>query len=176
MPSLLKKVFGDSETRAIKALEPLVQEINELEAEFSAMSESELRETADEFRERLASGETEDDLLPEVFAAVRESARRVLGQRHYDVQLMGGIVLHQGKIAEMLTGEGKTLTATLAVVLNALSGRGVHVVTVNDYLARRDAAWMGRLYHAMGLSTASIQHDEAFLFDPERESPDPRRA
>ena len=173
MPSLLKKVFGDTEARAIKAVAPLVQEINELEPEFAAMSDGELRATSDEFRERLAEGETEDDLLPEVYAATREASRRVLGQRHYDVQLMGGIVLHQGKIAEMLTGEGKTLTATLAVVLNALSGRGVHVVTVNDYLARRDAAWMGQLYHAMGLSTASIQHDQAFLFDPEWESPDP---
>jgi preprotein translocase subunit SecA len=176
MPSLLKKVLGDSESRAIKPLQPVVEDINELEADFSELDDTELRETADEFKERLAAGETEDDLLPEVFAATREVAKRVLGQRHHDVQVMGGIVLHHGKIAEMLTGEGKTLTATLAVTLNALSGRGVHVVTVNDYLARRDAAWMGRIYHAMGLSTASIQHDEAFLYDPEFESPDPRLA
>ncbi|HEV2107001.1 MAG TPA: preprotein translocase subunit SecA [Thermomicrobiales bacterium] len=174
MPSLLKKVFGDSETRAIKALEPIVAEINDLEPEFTSMTDEELKDIATEFRERLNQGETLDDILPEAFAATREVARRVLGQRHYDVQLMGGIVLHQGKIAEMRTGEGKTLTATLAVALNALSGRGVHLVTVNDYLARRDAAWMGQVYHALGLATASIQHDEAFLFDPDWESPDPR--
>ncbi len=174
MPSLLKKVFGDSDSRAIKPLAPTLQEINELEPEFATMSDAELKETSQEFRGRLADGETEDDLLSEVFAATREVSKRILGQRHHDVQIMGGIVLHQGKIAEMLTGEGKTLTATLAVALNALSGRGVHLVTVNDYLARRDAAWMGRIYHAMGLSTASIQHDEAFLYDPEWDSPDAR--
>ena len=118
------------------------------------------------------AGESLEDLLPEVFASVREAARRALGQRHFDVQLMGGIVLHQGKIAEMRTGEGKTLTATLPVALNALTGRGVHVITVNDYLARRDTQWMGQVYHALGLSIGCIQHDEAFLFDPDWESPD----
>jgi preprotein translocase subunit SecA len=174
MPTLLKKIFGDSESRAIRPLEPIVEEINALEPEFEKMTDDELKNLTGEFRDRLNEGETLDDILPEAFAATREVARRALGQRHYDVQLMGGIVLHQGKIAEMRTGEGKTLTATLAVALNAVSGRGVHVVTVNDYLARRDAAWMGKVYHALGLSTASIQHDEAFLVDPEWESPDPR--
>ena len=176
MVSILKKVFGDPDSKAINALAPLVADINSLEPEFEAMSDDEFRDFAAECRERLAAGETTDDLLPEVFAATREVARRVLGQRHYDVQLMGGIVLHRGKIAEMRTGEGKTQTATLAVALNAMEGLGVHLVTINDYLARRDTAWMGRIYHALGLTTASIQHDEAYMFDPDWESPDPRLA
>ncbi|MBA2754858.1 MAG: preprotein translocase subunit SecA [Chloroflexia bacterium] len=176
MVSILKKVFGDTDAKAINTLGPLVAEINSLEPEFQSMSDEEFRDFAVECRQRMEAGETTDDLLPEVFAATREFARRVLGQRHYDVQLMGGIVLHRGKIAEMRTGEGKTQTATLAVALNAMEGHGVHLVTINDYLARRDTAWMGRIYHALGLSTASIQHDEAYLFDPEWESPDPRLA
>ncbi|MEJ7763129.1 MAG: hypothetical protein WKF80_10100, partial [Thermomicrobiales bacterium] len=176
MVSILKKVFGDTDAKAINALAPLVAEINSLEPEFQSMEDQEFLDIAAECRARIDAGETTEDLLPEVFAATREVARRTLGQRHYDVQLMGGIVLHRGKIAEMRTGEGKTQTATLAVALNAMEGRGVHLVTINDYLARRDTAWMGRIYHALGLSTASIQHDEAYLFDPDWESPDPRFA
>jgi len=173
MRTLLTKILGDPNTKAIKQLEPIVQEINALEPQMQAKSDAELRSFGDELRRRYEDGESLDDLLPESFAATREAARRALGQRHYDVQLMGGIVLHQGKIAEMKTGEGKTLTATTAVALNALTGRGVHVVTVNDYLAKRDTQWMGRVYHALGLSVGCIQHDEAFIYDPEWESPDP---
>jgi preprotein translocase subunit SecA len=150
-----KKLFGSNE-RVIEALEPLVDEVTAFEPKISKLSDEELRGKAAEFRARLGSGETEDDLLPEAFAVVREVAKRVIGERHYDVQILGGIVLHQGKIAEMKTGEGKTLTSTLAIYLNALPGKGAHVVTVNDYLAKRDANWMGEVYHALGLSTACI--------------------
>src|SRR5688572_15200981 len=129
------------------------------------LSDEELRGLSAEFRERFEAGESLDDLLPESFAATREAARRVLGQRHYDVQLIGGVVLHQGKIAEMKTGEGKTQTAILAVALNALTGRGVHVVTVNDYLVKRDTQWMGQVYDALGLTIGCIQHENAFVFD-----------
>ena len=176
MRAILTKVFGDANQKIINSLQPLVDEINALEEEMQATSDDELRGLGDEFRSRLADGEALDDLLPEVFAAVREIALRVSGKRHYDVQLMGGVVLHQGKIAEMKTGEGKTLTATLPVALNALTGKGVHVVTVNDYLAKRDTQWMGPIYHGLGLSVASIQHDEAFMYDPQWESEDERLA
>ncbi|HRA48238.1 MAG TPA: preprotein translocase subunit SecA, partial [Thermomicrobiales bacterium] len=174
MRALLTKVFGDANQKAIDKLRPTLDEINQLEAEFSAYSDEEIRAFGDEARERLQNGEELDDLLPEVFAAVREVTKRILGQRHYDVQLMGGIVLHQGKIAEMRTGEGKTQTAVLAIALNALTGKGVHVVTPNDYLAKRDAQWMGPIYHALGLSVGIIQHDEAFTFDPTWEVEDER--
>jgi preprotein translocase subunit SecA len=174
MRTFLNKVFGDTQEKALKPLHPLVEDINELESSVQPLSDEELADMATELRERARDGESLDELLPEAFAVTREAARRTLGQRHYDVQLMGGIVLHQGKIAEMRTGEGKTLTATLPVALNALNGLGVHVVTVNDYLAKRDTQWMGQVYHALGLSVACIQHDEAFLYDPEWESPDPR--
>ncbi|HUZ78489.1 MAG TPA: preprotein translocase subunit SecA [Chloroflexota bacterium] len=157
MLKTLTRILGDPNDKELKKIRPLVDEINELEPEFEAYSDSALPEKTAEFKERLAEGETLDDLLPEAFAAVRTAARRTLGQRHYDVQLLGGIVLHQGKIAEMRTGEGKTLVATLPAYLNALEGRGVHVVTVNDYLARRDSAWMGRVFAALGLSTGCIQ-------------------
>ena len=150
-----KKLFGSNE-RVIDAMEPLVDEVNAFEPKVSALSDEELRGKTVEFRARMEKGETEYDLLPEAFAVVREVAKRVIGERHYDVQLLGGIVLHQGKIAEMKTGEGKTLTSTLPIYLNAISGKGVHVVTVNDYLAKRDANWMGQVYHALGLSTACI--------------------
>ena len=129
-----------------------------------------LEKTA-EFRARLKDGETLDDLLVEAFALVREAARRNIGQRHYDVQLIGGVVLHRGQIAEMKTGEGKTLVATLSVYLNALAGQGVHLVTVNDYLARRDPVWMGPIYHALGLTVGCLQHDSAYLYDPEVDEP-----
>jgi preprotein translocase subunit SecA len=153
--AFLEKLFG-SNAREVNRLFPLVERINQLEGEIQALSDEALRAQTDAFRERLASGETLDALLPEAYAVVREAARRVIGERHYDVQLLGGIILHQGKIAEMKTGEGKTLTSTLPIYLNALTGKGVHVVTVNDYLAKRDASWMGRVYEFLGLSTACI--------------------
>jgi preprotein translocase subunit SecA len=173
MRNLLTKILGDPNEKAIKQLQPIVQRINEYESEMAAKSDEDLRALGQTFRERYEDGETLDDLLPEAFAATREAAKRTLGQRHYDVQLMGGVVLHQGKIAEMKTGEGKTLTATLAVALNAVTGRGVHVITVNDYLAKRDTQWMGQVYHALGLSIGCIQHERAFVYDPEWESPEP---
>jgi len=163
----------DSNEKELKHLQPLIAAINALEPEFEALSNDQLRHKTDEFKARLDKGESLDRLLPEAFAAVREAAKRTLGQRHFDVQLMGGIVLHQGKIAEMKTGEGKTLVATLPVYLNALTGKGAHVVTVNDYLAKRDCNWMGPVYHLLGLSVASIQHEASFLFDPEHDSEDP---
>ncbi|MXZ35423.1 MAG: preprotein translocase subunit SecA [Acidobacteria bacterium] len=159
MDTLLKSVFGSKHERDIKAIQPTVDRINALEPSLSNQTDQELRAHTDRFKTRLAAGETLEDLLPETFAVVREAARRVLKMRHFDVQLMGGVVLHQGKIAEMKTGEGKTLVATLPVYLNSLEGKGVHVVTVNDYLARRDAEWMGRVYRFMGLSVGVIQHD-----------------
>ncbi len=162
----LEKIFGDPNKKILEELQPIVQKINELEPKFESFSIDRLREMTTTFRERLNKGEDPDDLLPEAFAVVREAAKRTLGQRHFDVQLIGGIVLHRGQIAEMKTGEGKTLTATLPVYLNALTGKGVHVVTVNDYLAKRDTVWMGQIYHALGLSVGCIQHEAAFLYDP----------
>ena len=153
---LLNKVFGSRNERLVKRMYGVVQTINGLEDTIAKLSDTELRAKTDEFRQRLADGASLDSLLPEVFAVVREAGKRVMGMRHFDVQLIGGMVLHQGKIAEMRTGEGKTLVATLAVYLNALPGKGVHVVTVNDYLARRDAKWMGRLYEFLGMSTGVI--------------------
>ena len=155
----LKKVFGSRNDRELKRLQPAVEQINQLESQVEKLSASDLRAKSGEFRQRLERGETLDDLLPEAFAVVREAGKRLLNMRHFDVQLLGGMVLHEGNIAEMKTGEGKTLVATLPVYLNALLGRGVHVVTVNDYLARRDAEWMGPLYQALGLTVGSIQHD-----------------
>ncbi|MCB2193441.1 MAG: preprotein translocase subunit SecA, partial [Deltaproteobacteria bacterium] len=154
----LSKVVGSKNDRELKHLQPLVEQINAVEPDMEAKSDAELAALTPAFKERLAGGETLDDLLPEAFAAVREAGKRAIGQRHYDVQLIGGIVLHQGKIAEMKTGEGKTLSATLPVYLNALTGRGVHVVTVNDYLAKRDANWMGRIYRFLGLTVGCIVH------------------
>jgi preprotein translocase subunit SecA len=166
--------IGDSNERELRRLQPDVDEINALEPEFEKLSNDELKAKAAEFKARLEEDESLDSLLPEVFAAVREAAKRTIKQRHFDVQLLGGIVLHQGKIAEMKTGEGKTLVATLPVTLNALTGEGVHVITVNDYLAKRDTQWMGPIYNALGISVASIQHEAAFLFDPAYESEDAR--
>ena len=157
--TVLKKIFGSKYERDLKAAQPLVQQISGLEPSISKLSDSELAEKTNEFKQRLANGETLDDLLPEAFAVVREAGKRVLKMRHFDVQLIGGRVLHQGKISEMKTGEGKTLVATLPVYLNSLEGKGVHVITVNDYLARRDAEWMGKLYKFLGLSVGIIQHD-----------------
>ena len=155
----LTKMFGSKNDREIKQLRKTVSIINDLEPSVEPLSDQELKGKTDEFRQRVADGESLDDLLPEAFAVCREAAKRVLGERHYDVQLLGAIVLHQGKIAEMRTGEGKTLTSTAAVYLNALSGKGVHVVTVNDYLASRDVEWMGQVYRFLGLTTGSIVHD-----------------
>jgi preprotein translocase subunit SecA len=156
---LLAKVIGTQNDRELKRLMPIVARINSLESSVQPLSESELKAKTAEFKERVSRGETLDDLLPEVFAVVREAGRRVLNMRHYDVQLIGGMVLHTGKIAEMKTGEGKTLVATLPAYLNALEGKGVHVVTVNDYLARRDSEWMGRIYRYLGMSVGVIQHE-----------------
>ncbi|MBI5143421.1 MAG: preprotein translocase subunit SecA [Nitrospirae bacterium] len=156
--TILKKILGTKNERELKRIQPLVDRINSLEPSVQPLSDEQLRGKTVEFRSRLQNGETLHDILPEAFAVCREASRRVLGMRHFDVQLIGGIVLHNGNIAEMKTGEGKTLVATLPVYLNALSGRGVHVVTVNDYLARRDAAWMGELYGFLGLSTGVIVH------------------
>ncbi|OAG27184.1 preprotein translocase subunit SecA [Thermodesulfatator autotrophicus] len=153
---ILAKIVGTKNEREIRRLKPIVAKINALEPEIQSLSDAELKAKTQEFKERLDRGETLDSLLPEAFAVVREASRRVLGMRHYDVQLMGGIVLHEGKIAEMKTGEGKTLVATLPAYLNALTGKGVHIVTVNDYLARRDAKWMGTLYNFLGLSVGVI--------------------
>ena len=170
----LKNPFGSGQDKNVTKLYPVIEEINSLEPQMLEASDEELKQFRLVFTSRYNAGEDLKDLLPEAFAFTREAARRALGQRHFDVQLMGGVVLHQGKIAEMRTGEGKTLTATSAVVLNSLSGEGVHVITVNDYLARRDTQWMGRVYNQLGLSIGCIQHDEAFVFDPGWESPDPR--
>jgi preprotein translocase subunit SecA len=156
--TLARKIFGTQNERELKSIEPLVRKINSLEPSIHALSDDALRGKTDEFKARLKKGETLDDLLPEAFAVVREAALRVIGQRHYDVQLIGGITLHRGRIAEMRTGEGKTLVATLPCYLNALSGKGVHVVTVNDYLARRDSSWMGRIYGFLGMTTGIIVH------------------
>ena len=156
--SLLRTLFGDYSKKEIKRIMPSVQKVLELEEEYSALSDAELRHKTDEFKARLAGGETLDDILPEAFAACREAGWRVLGMKHFPVQIIGGIILHQGRIAEMKTGEGKTLVATLPAYLNALSGKGVHIVTVNDYLAKRDSEWMGKLYRFMGLSVGLIIH------------------
>lgn len=170
--AFLSRIFGDENEKTLTKLEPLVARINNLEGDFTVLSEEALKGKTDEFRKRLASGETPDDLLPEAFAAVREAARRTLKQRHFDVQLLGGIILHRGMIAEMRTGEGKTLVATLPVYLNALGGEGVHVVTVNDYLSRRDAVWMGEVYNALGLSVGVINHESSFLYDESHKTPE----
>ncbi|MBW2505325.1 MAG: preprotein translocase subunit SecA [Deltaproteobacteria bacterium] len=156
--SVLKKIVGSKNERELKRLQPLVEQINSFEPEMQALSDTELKEKTEDFKRRIAEGETLDGILPEVFAVAREASVRALGMRHFDVQLIGGIVLHEGKIAEMKTGEGKTLMATLPVYLNALSGKGVHVVTVNDYLAKRDAEWMGKVYDFLGLTVGCIVH------------------
>jgi preprotein translocase subunit SecA len=163
--TILTKIMGSKNDRDLKLIAPIVQRINDLEPEMARRSDSELAALTPKFRERLAAGETLDDILPEAFAAVREVGKRTLNMRHFDVQLIGGIVLHRGRISEMKTGEGKTLVATLPAYLNALEGKGVHIVTVNDYLAGRDAEWMGKIYRALGLTVNCIQHP---LTDEER--------
>jgi preprotein translocase SecA subunit len=166
MPNFLSRLFGDSNEREINKLKPTVQQINALEPAMQALSAAELRAKTAEFRQRLADGEEMEDLLPEAFAAVREAAWRSIRHRHFDTQLMGGMVLHQGKIAEMRTGEGKTLVATLPLYLNALEGAGAHLVTVNDYLSRRDGGWMGAVYYSLGMSVGVIAHEVSALYDP----------
>ena len=156
---LLTKIVGTQNDRELKRLRPRVADINAFEPAIKALSDDQLRGKTAEFRARLANGETLNDLLPEAFAVVREAGRRVLSMRHYDVQMIGGMVLHNGTLAEMKTGEGKTLVATLPAYLNALEGKGVHIVTVNDYLARRDSEWMGRVYRFLGMTVGVIQHD-----------------
>ena len=174
LASLLNLVFGSKNEREIKRLWPTVEHINSLEPTVTSLSDLALMDKTEAFRKRLEAGEILDDLLPEAFAACREASQRQLAMRHFDVQLLGGIVLHQGKIAEMKTGEGKTLVATLPLYLNALSGKGAHLVTVNDYLAKRDAQWMGPVYHALGLSVGVSQHEASSLFDPGYDAPDKR--
>ncbi|MGO1318355.1 MAG: DEAD/DEAH box helicase, partial [Cellulomonadaceae bacterium] len=156
MPAILEKVLRFGEGRILKKLSAIAKQVDALEESFIEYTDEELREETDRFRARLAEGETLDDLLPEAFATVREAARRTLGQRHFDVQMMGGAALHLGNIAEMKTGEGKTLVATLPAYLNALSGKGVHVVTVNDYLAQYQSELMGRVFRFLGMSTGCI--------------------
>ncbi|MDP8984760.1 MAG: preprotein translocase subunit SecA [Pseudomonadota bacterium] len=171
---LLTKVVGDPNERVLSKLRPIVEKINALEPDLKALGDEQLRGRTAELKKRLDKGQTLDDVLPEAFAAVRESARRSVGMRHFDVQLIGGMVLHQGKIAEMRTGEGKTLVATLPLYLNALTGNGVHLITPNDYLSKVGVQWMGPVYHALGVSVGVIQHESAFLFDPLYTHPDPR--
>ena len=165
--SALTKIFGSKNERVLKLIQPIVEKTNSLEPDIQKLDDAGLAAKTVEFKERVAKGEFLDDLMPEAFAVTREAARRVIGERHYDVQIVGGVILHQGKIAEMKTGEGKTLCSTLAVYLNALSGKGVHVVTVNDYLASRDAEWMGSIYRFLGLTTGTIVHG---MNDEERQA------
>ena len=181
LKKLIQKITGDPNERELKRLQPIVDRINALEPEISKLTDEELRRKTDEFKARLQQGETLDDILPEAYAVVREASRRTIGLRHYDVQLIGGIVLHEGKIAEMKTGEGKTLVATLPLYLNALLGRGAHLVTPNDYLAKYGVQWMGPIYHFLGLKVAVIQsqtedgtYQPAFIYDPEYISDDDR--
>lgn len=173
--SVLDRFFGPSYAKELKTIKPVVDKINAEESRLAALSDNDLKSISVSFKERLQSGESVESLLPEAFAAVRESAKRTLGLRHYDVQMVGGILLHRGRITEMRTGEGKTLVGTLPVYLNALSGRGVHVVTVNDYLARRDAVWMGQVYAALGLSVGVINHDASYIYDSEHNETDAAR-
>jgi len=172
--NLLNQIFGSKNDREIKTIRPIVDQINSLESGLTPLSDQALADKTQEFKKRLESGQTLDDILPEAYAVCREMSRRKLNMRHFDVQMIGGIILHRGRIAEMKTGEGKTLVATLPVYLNALEGKGAHLVTVNDYLAKRDAQWMSVLYHALGLSVGIIQHDASFLFDPNYDASDKR--
>ncbi|KAA5805552.1 DEAD/DEAH box helicase, partial [Thermoanaerobacterium thermosaccharolyticum] len=159
MLGVLEKIFGSYSEREVKRIEPIADEVLSYEEEMSKLSDDELRGKTQEFKDRLKNGETLDDILPEAFAVVREAAWRTLKMKHFRVQIIGGIVLHQGRIAEMKTGEGKTLVATLPAYLNALEGKGVHIVTVNDYLAKRDRDWMGKIYEFLGMSVGVILHD-----------------
>ena len=173
--SIINKIFGDANENYLKKLQPIVEEINLLEKNYESLSDEKMKEKTLELKERLnppaGGGETLDEILSEAFALVREASKRTLKQRHFDCQLIGGIVLHQGKISEMKTGEGKTLAATLPMYLNALEGKGCHLITVNDYLARRDSVWMGQIYHALGLSVGCLNHEQSFLYEPDYKKP-----
>ena len=169
--SFLNKIFGDANLRVVSRLQPLAGEIGTFEKEFTELSEVELKSKTSKFKERLGEGASLSDLLPEAFVLVREAARRAIGQRHFDVQLIGGMVLNEGKIAEMKTGEGKTLVATLPLYLNSLSGKGAHLVTPNDYLSRVGGGWMGPVYHALGVSVGVIAHDFSGIYDPDYTDP-----
>lgn len=173
--SFLDRFFGPTYAKELKQIQPLVSKINELEPSLESISDNELSAKTTEFRERLSAGETLDELLPEAFACVREAAKRTLSMRHYDVQMIGGVLLHNGRITEMRTGEGKTLVGTLPAYLNALAGKGVHVITVNDYLSRRDAVWMGQIYAALGMSTGIVNHQASFLYDANATAADAAR-
>ncbi|MDR2251574.1 MAG: preprotein translocase subunit SecA, partial [Endomicrobium sp.] len=157
--SILSKIFGSQNERDIKTVRPIVEKVNSFETSIKNLSDAELKAKTAEFRDRLSKGETLDDILPEAFACVREASVRTIGLRHFDVQIIGGYILHTGKIAEMKTGEGKTLVATLAAYLNALPHTSVHIVTVNDYLAKRDREWMGAVYEKLGLTVGNVGHD-----------------
>jgi len=170
MFNFLGKIL-DSNEREVNKFKPLVERVNSFEKDIKKLTDAKFKEKTEEFKKRLGKGETLDDILPEAYALVREAAFRTIGQRHFDVQIMGGITLHQGKISEMKTGEGKTLVATLPLYLNALTGKGAHLITVNDYLSRRDAEWMGPIYHFLGLSVSAINHETSFLFDPNPQEP-----
>lgn len=172
--TIIKKVIGTKNERELKRIQPLIEKISSLEPQIVSMSIAEPSKKTDEFRRRLEKGDTLDDILPEAFAVVREVSKKTTGMRHFDAQLIGGVVLHEGRIAEMKTGEGKTLVATLPLYLNALEGKGAHLITVNDYLAKRDTQWMGPIYHSLGLTLGVIQHEESFLYDPSYESPEKR--
>ncbi len=173
--SLLTSIFGDEASKVLKEIQPLVTKINALESGISALSDAELRNKTTEFKNRIGAGETLEDILPEAFAVVREASKRCHNERHFDVQLLGGIILHRGSIAEMRTGEGKTLVATLPAYLNSLTGKGVHVVTVNDYLSKRDAVWMGEVYDFLGVSVGVINHDQSFIYDSTHKELDSER-
>ena len=170
MLNKISNIFTNSDEKVISKLQPIVDAINQLEHQISKLSDQELADMTAQFKNRIQKGESLDDILTESFAVVREAAKRTLNQRHYDVQLIGGIVLHQGKIAEMRTGEGKTLVATLPAYLNALSGNSVHVVTVNDYLAKRDAQWMGSIYSKLGMTVSALQNNNSQILYPDDES------
>src|SRR3989344_3838027 len=163
--NFLKKILGDENAKTLKALEPNVAKINSLEPEMKVLSGEQVKAKTAELKKRISNGAKLDDILPEAFALVREASVRTLGQRHFDVQLLGGMILHHRGIAEMRTGEGKTLVATLPAYLNALEGKGVHIVTVNDYLSRRDAVWMGQIYDYLGLSVGVLNHESSFIYD-----------
>ncbi len=172
---LIDSIFGSSNDRAVKRFLPTVEKINALEPSYEVLGDAQLSEKTAEFKKRLTEGETLDSLLPEAFALVREAAKRTLKQRHFDVQMIGGIIMHQGGVSEMRTGEGKTLVATLPAYLNALEGKGVHVVTVNDYLSRRDGVWMGQIYSLLGLSVGVINHEASYVYDPRHTELDAER-
>ena len=172
MKHFLTKIFGDPQAKIIRRLRKRVRQVNGLTDEYKKMKDAALKKQTAELKKKLEKGKTLDEILPEAFAVVREAGDRVLGMRHFDVQLIGGMALHEGNVAEMKTGEGKTLVATLPTYLNALTGKGVHVVTVNDYLAQRDAGWMGPVYDFLGLSVGVIIADKSFVYDPEFDNKD----